>query len=506
KTPGDLSYIISIPTAEEAKATGGESDSTAMAVDYEAKFEYQLEGVSPTAGIAVLTGTAAVQEVGLSYDEAGWDVTSSNAASVELIEDSDATLAKVLLSPGRASLMLKPKARDISAEETQFFVEASNLYVLGPGVVDGSHRLHVRTSQGQVRELNVLVPPGLTVSAVSGPVEAWQFDADSSRLNLEIESTAAQAFDVMIETQRGLDPLPTDVSLAPLKVDDVDSEIGLLAIAFGPEAQPEKSDSEQLSLVNLGDFDASLISNKQAVLHRVYRYGAAGGELSVRVVPVDSEVRVISQQVLSLGEERVVLGINFTAEITRAGLFQLSFPLPSGLEVESLTGSALHHWAELAKGEQEQRNIILHLNGKTIGTQNFSLTLSGAAPTALGDWEIPRFELQEAKRQTGELVVRPSTGLRLRTVSRQNVSESDPRALGGEAQGALAFRLLQRDWNLVLGMEQLDPWVTGQVLHEVVLREGQTRSALHANFTVQNASIRGLQVVLPVTDEEEIKT
>jgi len=503
-TSGDLSYIISIPTTQEAKATDGEFDTAATAADYEAKFEYQLEGVLPTAGIDVLTGTAAVQEISLSYDEAGWDVTSPNAASVELTEDSDATLAKVLLSPGRASLILKPKARDISTEETHFFVEASNLYLLGPGVVDGSHRLHIRTSQGQVRELNVLVPPGLTVSAVSGPIEAWQFDADSSRLKLEIESAVAQDFDATIETQRGLDPLPTDVSLAPLKVDHADGEIGLLAMAFGPEAQPEKSDSEQLSLVNLGDFDASLISNKQAVLHRVYRYGTAGGEVSVRVAPVDSEVRVVSQQVLSLGEERVVLGINFTADIARAGLFQLSFPLPPDLEVESLTGSALHHWTELAEGDQ--RNIILHLNGKTIGSQNFSLTLSGAAPTALGDWEMPRFDLQEATRQTGELIVRPSTGLRLRTVSRQNVSESDSRALGGDAQGALAFRLLQRDWNLVLGMEQLDPWVTGQVLHEVILREGQTRTALHASFTVQNASIRGLQVVLPVTDEEEIKT
>ena len=154
--------------------------------------------------------------------------------------------------------------------------------------------------------------------------------------------------------------------------------------------------------------------------------------------------------------------------------------MPTGLEVESLTGAALHHWAELTEGDQRQ--IILHLNGKTIGTQTFSLTLTGTAPTDVGDWEIPRFELNEATRQTGELVVRPTTGIRLRTVSRQNVSETDPRTMGGEAQGSLAFRLLQRDWNLVLGIEQLDPWVTGQVLHEVTLREGQTRSALIANF------------------------
>ena len=456
-------------------------------------------------GVPVLTGTAAVQEINLSYDEAGWDVLSPTAVRVESVEAAaETTQVKVLLGPGKASLLLKPKARDVTTEETQFFVEASNLYLPGPGVVDGRHRLHIRTSQGQVSELNVLVPKGLTVSAVSGPVGSWQFDADSGRLKLEIEPAQSQAFDVMIDTQRGLDPLPADVNLAPLKVADANGEVGLVAIAFGPDAQPEKLEPKTMSAVNLGDFDASLISNKQAVLHRVYRYGAEGGELALRVAPVDSEVRVVSKQVLSLGDERVVLGVNFAADISRAGLFQLSFPLPDGLEVESLTGAALHHWAELSEGDQRQ--IILHLNGKTIGTQSFSLALSGTAPTDVGDWEIPRFELNEATRQTGELVVRPTTGIRLRTVSRQNVSETDPRSMGGKAQGALAFRLLQRDWNLVLGIEKLDPWVTGQVLHEITLREGQTRSALIANFNVQNASIRTLQVILPITNEDEIKT
>jgi hypothetical protein len=103
-------------------------------------------------------------------------------------------------------------------------------------------------------------------------------------------------------------------------------------------------------------------------------------------------------------------------------------------------------------------------------------------------------------------VVRPTTGLRLRTVSRQNVSETDPRALGGDGQGALAFRLLQRDWNLVLGLEKLDPWVTGQILHEIMLREGQTRSTLMAKFNVQNASIASMRIALPISNEDEIKT
>lgn len=509
--PGQgLAYVISIPAASEDDAANDPpesetgTDSTSESA-YQATFEYLVEAVTPAQGVAVLTGTAAVQEIELQYDQAGWEIASSTAVRIEsLPSDEQATRARLLLGPGEATVQFKPMARDVTSEETQFFVEASNFYLPGPGVVDGRHRLHVRPSQGQVTELSVTVPKGLTVSAVEGPIGTWQFNADDGVLALEVEPAQSQAFDVIIDTQRSLDPLPVDVELAPLKVAGASGEVGLVAVGFGPDAQPEKLDAQGMSAVNLGDFDSSLILNQQAVLHRAYRYGAEGGLLTLRVAAVDPEVRVTSKQVLSLGDERLVLAVNFVAEVTRAGLFQLSFPLPDGLEVETLTGTALHHWSELVEGDQ--RRIILHLNGKTIGAQSFSLTLSGPAPIDAGDWEIPRFELNESVRQTGELVVRPTTGIRLRTVSRQNVSEIDPRSLGGQAQGALAFRLLQTDWNLVLGIEKLDPWVTGQVLHEIILREGQTRSALFGNFTVQNASIRTLQVALPISNDDEIKT
>ena len=478
---------------------------------YKASFEYRIVELSLGTGVPVLTGTAAVREITLGYDQADWQVLSPGAVRIEQLaaEGDSATRARVLLGTGAATLMLKPRTRDVSQEETEFYVEASNLYLPGPGVVDGRHRLHLRTSQGEVSELTVNVPAGLTVSEVSGPVGAWQFDADSGQLLLQIEparvkAAQSQGFDIRIDTQRGLAPLPTDVTLAPLKVVGAEGEVGLVAVAFTPDAQPEQVEPQGLSAVNLGDFDASLLPTKPTVLHRVYRYGAEGGQLAVRVAPVASEVRVLSKQVVSFGDERIVFAVNFLADISRAGLFRLSFPLPDGFEVESLTGAALDHWSEL--NEQDQRSIVLHLNGKTLGQQKFALTLTGRTPDGAGEWRVPRFELNEATRQTGELAVQPATGIRLRTVSRQNVSEADPRALGATTPGALAFRLLQRDWDLTLGVEKLQPWVTGQVLHEVTLREGQTRSTLNANFNVQNASIRSLRVALPITDADEIKT
>ncbi|MCA9172044.1 MAG: hypothetical protein KDB23_30465, partial [Planctomycetales bacterium] len=506
-----LAYIVSVPeqpTSNHSDAevsSEEETEDKAQPQDYTATFEYLLEAVRTVEGIPVLTGLAAVQQLDVRYDRAGWEVTSGNAVRIEPLDaPADVTRASVLLGLGETHIQFKPRSRDVTTEQTQFFVEASNLYVPGPGVVDGRHRLHVRVSQGQVTELKIQVPSDLTVSAVDGPVGSWQFDADTGKLTLEVEPAQAQNFDVQVSTQRGLDVLPTELTLAPLQVEGASGQVGLVAIGFGPDAQPEKIATSTMSAVGVGDFDQSLVPSNGTTVHRVYRYGVEGGSIELRVAPVAPEVRVISKQVLSFGDERVVLAVNFAAEITRAGLFQLSFNLPAGIDVESLSGPALHHWSEL--NENNQRQIILHLNGKTIGVQEFSLTLAGPTPNNVDAWHVPRFQLNEANRQSGDLIVRPTTGIRLRTLNRQNVSEADPRSLGGEGQGALAFQLLQRDWALELGIEKLEPWVTGQLLHEVSLREGQTRTVLMADFLVQHASIRSLQVVLPIADPEEIRT
>ncbi len=506
-----VAYVVTIPGPEIADEKRADDDAAGPAPlkQYTATFAYQLEAVQSTAGIPVLTGAAALQQIDLSHDEPNWEVVCASAARIDpmALEPSVATAkarVRLLLGPGRASIILRPQTRDLTIEATQFFVEGAGLYTPGPGVIDGKHRLKIRASQGRVNQLSLVIPAGLTVSSVDGPVASWQFDADKSRLQLQIGPTASSEFTVTVDTQRSLDALPTTVQLAPVRVEGAGGEVGLIALAFGSEAQPENVQADGLSLVNLGDFDSSMLTNKQTTLHRVYRYSAEGGSLSVQVSPVAPEVRVTSKQVVSFGDERIVLGLQFVTEISRTGLFQLSFPLPTGFEVESLSGDALHHWSELT--ENSQRQIVLHLKGKTIGAQKFALTLAGTAPTDATQWSIPRFEINEATRQSGELVVQPITGIRLRTITRQNVSEADPRSLGAQGQGALAFRLLQREWSLQLGIEKLAPWVTGQVLHDVTLREGQTRSSLMAEFTVQNAAIRTLSVKLPAMGTEEIKT
>ena len=478
-----------------------------------ARVKFELPVADITQSLAVPTGPAAVQHIAIQLDQGGWEFGSPMAIQVtptpKLPEGrSGATL--VLGPTGAATIQFTPQKRNLSAEATRFYAETASLFVPGPGVVNGYTRVTVRPVQGRVTTLDLEVPEGFTVGDVGkGPAGAWRFDPLTRRLSVAIEPAQAEIFGFTVEFQRGTAALPYDLALRPVRVIGAAGDVGMVALAFGGDAQPEGVKAEGLSSVNTQDFDAALLPRGRdgqplATLQQVYRFGGDGGAVTLRVATVAPEVRVATKQVLSLGADRLVLATDLNVSITRVGLFKLSFTLPEGLEVEALSGPALSHWTEAEEGGK--RIVTLHLNGRTIGEQVFALTLAGPAPTAQAGWEVPRVRVREATRQTGELQLVPERGLRLQAMERTHVSQLDPRTAGNPRPGALAFRLLQEDWSLVVGIEALEPWVTVQALQEVTAREGQTLTRIALRYKVENAAVKTLRVRLPGLGEEQAKT
>jgi hypothetical protein len=476
-----------------------------------ATFEMPVPDLSK--GIRVPTGAAAIQRVTIQLDQPGWEFTSDAGVSALPLAGLPAgqSGAVLVLGPSESPVInLNPKSRDVAAEATEFFAELANLYIPGPGVVNGSHYVTIRPAQGRVSELEFTVPAGFTVGEVhDGPVGQWRFDPVTRKLRMAIEPAQAQPFQLTVETQRGTDAMPVQISLEPLKITGASGEVGTLALAFGSDAQPEEVKPTGLSPANLEDFDARRISNGPdgqpiATVQEVFRYSGDGGSVSLKVAPVAPEVRVSTNQTLSLGDDRLVLAVDLNVEITRAGIFKLSFVLPDGLEVEALSGAALSQWTEA--DEAGSRVITMQLTGRTIGTQTFALTLSGAAPHAQPEWTVPRLQIREATRQNGEILLVPEQGIRLRAVTRENVSQTDPAETGDAQPRSLAFRLLQQDYKLTVAVEALEPWVTVQALQEVTMREGQTLTRLALRYHVENAAVKQLRVRLPGLTDDQART
>src|SRR5690606_4796980 len=97
-------------------------------------------------------------------------------------------------------------------------------------------------------------------------------------------------------------------------------------------------------------------------------------------------------------------------------------------------------------------------------------------------------------------------GLRLSVIEREGITQMDARELEVRQSGALAFRLLQDDWDLRLGIESMDPWVTALTLQEVTFREGRTQTRVSARVRVENAAVRTLRVSLPIESVHAAET
>lgn len=479
----------------------------------EGKARFEMPVANPQQPWTVPCATASVRTLVLRWDQPGWEFSSSAAAKVQVLRenaDQESAVSMVLKPSASVQVIAQAKQRDASLEKSVYFVEGSHLMMPLPGVINGRHSLRIRPSQGQVQELLIQVPQGFTVSDVNkGPVGVWRFDPVKSELRVAIEPAQTSAFSFVVETQQGSAALPVDVNLAPLRVMGAAGEVGLLALAFGDDAQSEKSTIKGLSLVNSDDFTADLVPRDAegkalALVQQVYRYGKEAASLQVRVAPVAPEMRAESWQILSLGDDRVLLATDLTVTITRSGMFRLLLEIPEGLEIESVSGSALSHWSEAVV--EKKRLLTLHLNGRTMGRQQFHLALSGPATGAQKEWNVPRITLREATRESGILTIVPEQGMRIGVAKRTHVSPMDPRELSNAPgkhasdalrNGALSFRLLQSDWNIGISVNQLDPWVTAQVLHEVVLREGQISTTVGLTYQIENASMKSLRVRIP---------
>jgi len=275
-------------------------------------------------------------------------------------------------------------------------------------------------------------------------------------------------------------------------------------VATGNEVQLDTLNAEAFSPINLEDYPTDVtkpLAGQIAGLtvRRAFRYADAKAMAVLKASPVEPDVHVETQDTLSLGEDRTVLAANATVDITRAGIFRLSFVMPAGFDVESITGAALSHWTELKT--DTGRVITLHLKGKTEGRQQFAIGLAGPGVKTTNAWGVPQVALREASKQQGTLLIVPEQGTQLQTTALEGLSQLDPQRAGIRQKGVLAFRVLQTPRELTLKVEQVAPWVQVTSLQHATVNEAQIKVTANLQYQIDNAGLKALRVWLPANAE-----
>lgn len=481
---------------------------------FEIEIDYQLSVSQPDGvpGFLLPTRHGLINRVDLTLHNLEVDVSSPAAVSVLRTAYTPHTVVQLVLSPARNTrITWQPRTRDVGNEKPVFFADTSHLFIPTAGLVEGIHLVHIRPAQGQLSELLLELPPEATVTdvnVVSEPdanpapprLALWRFDPDSRRLRITLAAAQSHPFTLRVLSQFATGALPMEQRIAVPSVLGSAGQLGAVGVATGTDVQIDRIEPDLFTPLQPDDFPTySLLSTvppeTRPTLRRAFRHTDARGSLVLNVSAVVPDIRIDSQETLSLGEDRTVLAANLTAVITRAGIFRLSFLLPSGLDVETLSGPALSHWTELAS--DTGRVITLHLNGRTEGEHRFSIQLTGPGTRGLTSVTVPRLAIREASKQQGQLVVVPEQGLRLQIAQREGITQLDPERAGIRQKGVLAFRILQSAWNLQLDLEQVDAWVQVTGLQHVQLSEAQLKVTVNLLYQIENSGLKSLFLIVP---------
>ena len=248
-------------------------------------------------------------------------------------------------------------------------------------MIEGVHFLTIRPAQGELGELVLNVPPPTTISDVLDPartptpgaqppempslVSLWRFDPDTRKLRVSLT--------------RPVPPVRVAGQIADRHRAHA-VRAGGRAPERGGRRRPNgfvRSRHRQRNTARYGDSDGPLAGQSRrfpaevtaqqpgTTVRRAFRYAETTASALIKASAVEPDVRVDTQDTISLGEDRTVLAATPTVEITRAGIFRLSFVMPAGFDVESVSGPSLSHWTELKA--DAGRVITLHLKGKTEG-------------------------------------------------------------------------------------------------------------------------------------------
>ncbi len=484
---------------------------------FDVEVRYQIPVLKRAADSAITLPIPAglVHRLDLTVNGLDVDVVSPQAASVRRELSGSNTVANLVFVPSTdISVAWKPRSRDVKREKAVFYADLTQLYVPAAGVIEGLHYVSIRPAQGELAELTLDVPAGATITDVldattgddkrrKGPlVSLWRFDPDARKLRVTLNPPQSRPFALWVKSQVPAGTLPFSQSVGLLSVAGTAGQIGLLGVATGNEVQLDTITGEGISAINLEDFPAGLVNALQMpglAVRRAFRYADPKALVALKASAVEPDVRVDTQDTLSLGEDRTVLASEATVNITRAGIFRLSFVMPAGFEVEAISGSALSHWTE--SRTDAGKVITLNLTGKTEGQQKLSISLAGPGVKATQGWTVPQIVLREASKQRGTLLLVPEQGMRLQVATREGATQLDPQQSGIRQKGVLAFRILQTPWTLTLDLERVDAWVQVTSLQHATVNEAQIKVAANLQYQIENTGLKALHVYLPTNAE-----
>ncbi len=447
---------------------------------------------------------ALTNRVELTIPKTGMEVVAAGAVRFVRQEKAESTVATAVFGPGRElAFAWQPRSRETRFESTSFFAEVGSLFRFDAGLADGLHQVHFQVAQGELADIRLGVPAGMTVTAVAGDgVGAWRFDAATREVEVKLAEPASGDYRLTVTTQMSSDKLPCSFTVGNLQVEGAIHQRGSVGI-MTTAAVFATIDSHPPAL-NLDDYlrdAASLLAKLPGVDSRqvknAFRVTEPGAVVSLTVNEVRAEIRSTENAGFTVADDRMVYSGEFAIAIAKAGLFSVDLRLSPDFDIDTLSAPEVSHWDELS--EAGQRLVRVHFRHKLQGDCRLKFALSKPVAELPPEIVVPRFEAVGALKHGGLVSVSSDRGVRLtvKASERDGVGEQDTAELGIRDERVMSFKLLKPQWRLVLLAELVEPRMNVEFLHVARVSEGMVRHQHYLRYRLFNAGGKFFELQVP---------
>ena len=159
----------------------------------------------------------------------------------------------------------------------------------------------------------------------SSIVSLWRFDPDTRKLRVTLNPPMSGPFSLSILSQVATETLPFQQSVGLISVEGAEQQSGSLGVATGNDVQLDDAAIENCPPINLDDFPANVMQPFSAqfpglTVRRAFHYSDTQARAMLKVSAVEPDVRVVTRDTLSLGEDRTVLASTADVTIKRGNL------------------------------------------------------------------------------------------------------------------------------------------------------------------------------------------
>ncbi|MEM7167156.1 MAG: hypothetical protein AAF581_16965 [Planctomycetota bacterium] len=454
---------------------------------------------------------AAVSRMELTIPESGVrvDVQPALAATQTISDDGNTRVLAFLGNSQQVQVAWSPPPGQSTDGGAIVASEQAVRVALEERILRVDTAIEYTVQRGELAAFEIEKPADMQIIKVDGKNLRQWLETEDGKLRFELHEPVRDRYSLYLRFERPLPETPPTLTVPFPKTLGVLRETGWVTLGYGNGLQVRITETTGLSQLDPDEVPEAL--REPGYLGFVYL--AHPLAISLQIEKITPEVRAEVVSVLSVGDEedRWVGWIDY--QIRRAGLFRLSFEIPSGWEVEEV-GDTQRVEQFRTTDAGPVRTVAVSLRSQAINAFRLPFRLVRDGTAAAGEQTFTPPRVLDVEQDQGLLGVSAPRSIEVITAGRDNVLDSDADEIlrsgimgqvGADAGLPRAFRYRRHPASVTLSFTPKKTEVEVLAQHLVEVTDGELRMTHLLDYNVLYAPVEAIQFVAPTSLDDRLQ-